>query len=32
MGAYGRGRLREAFGGVTKRMLSDSELPLLLSH
>lgn len=32
MGAYGRGRLREAFGGVTKRMLGDSKLPLLLSH
>lgn len=32
MGAYGRGRLRETFGGVTKRMLSDSKLPLLLGH
>lgn len=32
MGAYGRGRLRESFGGVTKRMLTDSKLPLLLSH
>ncbi len=32
MGAYGRGRLRETFGGVTKRMLGDSKLPLLLSH
>lgn len=32
MGAYGRGRLRETFGGVTKRMLSDSKLPLLLAH
>lgn len=32
MGAYGRGRIREAFGGVTKRMLSESKLPLLLSH
>lgn len=32
MGAYGRGRLREAFGGVTKRMLGGSPLPLLLGH
>lgn len=32
MGAYGRGRLRETFGGVTKRMLIDSKLPLLLGH
>lgn len=32
MGAYGRGRLRETFGGVTKRMLSDSKLPLFLAH
>lgn len=32
MGAYGRGRLRETFGGVTKRMLQDSRLPLLLGH
>lgn len=32
MGAYGRGRLRETFGGVTKRMLTDSKLPLLLRH
>ena len=32
MGAYGRGRLRETFGGVTKRMLLDSKLPLLLGH
>lgn len=32
MGAYGRGRLRETFGGVTKRMLSESKLPLLLAH
>ena len=32
MGAYGRGRLRETFGGVTKRMLMDSKLPLLLGH
>ena len=32
MGAYGRGRLRETFGGVTKRMLTNSKLPLLLGH
>ncbi|AJA08054.1 UspA domain-containing protein [Sphingopyxis fribergensis] len=32
MGAYGRGRLCETFGGVTKRMLGDSKLPLLMSH
>jgi len=32
MGAYGRGRLMETFGGVTKRMLQDSRLPLLLGH
>ncbi len=32
MGAYGRGRLRETFGGVTKRMLNGSKLPLLLGH
>lgn len=32
MGAYGRGRLMEAFGGVTKRMLNDAKLPLILGH
>lgn len=32
MGAYGRGRLMEAFGGVTKRMLATSEVPLVLGH
>ncbi|WP_447932496.1 universal stress protein [Sphingopyxis fribergensis] len=32
MGAYGHGRLRETFGGVTRRMLTDSRLPLLLRH
>jgi len=32
MGAYGHGRLMEAFGGVTKRMLSKSKLPLVLAH
>jgi len=32
MGAYGEGRLMEAFGGVTKRMLAHSKLPLVLGH
>ena len=32
MGAYSRGRLMEAFGGVTKRMLSRSRFPLVLGH
>jgi nucleotide-binding universal stress UspA family protein len=32
MGAYGHGRLMEAFGGVTKRMLSKSKVPLILGH
>lgn len=32
MGAYGKGRLREAFGGVTKRMLGKATLPIVLSH
>ncbi|MGE4410718.1 MAG: universal stress protein UspA [Sphingomonadales bacterium] len=32
MGAFGRGRLRETFGGVTKRMLGSATLPLLLGH
>jgi nucleotide-binding universal stress UspA family protein len=32
MGAYGRGRLMETFGGVTKRMLAHSKLPLVLGH
>ena len=27
-----RGRLRETFGGVTKRLLQDSNLPLLLGR
>lgn len=30
MGAYGRGRLREAFGGVTRHMLTESACPLVL--
>jgi len=32
MGAYGRGRLMEAFGGVTKRLLASSRFPLILGH
>mgnify|MGYP000891390032 CR=1 FL=1 len=32
MGAYGRGRLMEAFGGVTKRLLTRGKLPLILGH
>lgn len=32
MGAYSRGRLMEAFGGVTKRMLDNSAVPLVLGH
>lgn len=32
MGAYGRGRLMETFGGVTRRMLGKARLPLLLGH
>lgn len=32
MGAYGRGRLIEAFGGVTKRMLATSERPIVFGH
>ena len=32
MGAYGRGRLVEAFGGVTKRMLATSPVTLVLGH
>ncbi len=33
MGAYGHSRFRESvLGGVTREMLSDPELPLLLSH
>jgi nucleotide-binding universal stress UspA family protein len=33
MGAYGHGRLREAlFGGVTRQMLGESNLPLILGH
>ncbi len=33
MGAYGRSRLFEyVLGGVTRRMIEDSELPLILMH
>ena len=33
MGAYGHSRMREAvFGGVTRDLLRDSPLPLLLAH
>jgi nucleotide-binding universal stress UspA family protein len=33
MGAFGHGRFREAvFGGVTRRMLSESPVPLFLAH
>lgn len=32
MGAYSHGRLMEAFGGVTKRILHKSKLPLVLGH
>jgi nucleotide-binding universal stress UspA family protein len=32
MGAYGRGRLMETFGGVTRRMLARSPIPLVLGH
>lgn len=33
MGAFGHSRLREAlFGGVTRRLLQESPIPLLLAH
>jgi nucleotide-binding universal stress UspA family protein len=32
MGAYSRGRIRETFGGVTKRLLGKATLPLILGH
>ncbi len=32
MGAYGRGRLMEIFGGVTRSMLARSSVPLILGH
>jgi nucleotide-binding universal stress UspA family protein len=32
MGAYSHGRLMESFGGVTRRMLAKSKLPLVIGH
>jgi nucleotide-binding universal stress UspA family protein len=32
MGAYGRGRLIEIFGGVTRRLLAGETMPLILGH
>jgi nucleotide-binding universal stress UspA family protein len=32
MGAYNQGRLVELFGGVTKRLLADGRVPLVMSH
>lgn len=32
MGAYSHGRLRETFGGVTKNLLGNARLPLILGH
>ncbi len=32
MGAYDHGRLMQTFGGVTKRLLTSSKLPLVLGH
>ncbi len=32
MGAYGRGRLVELFGGTTKHMLANCAIPLVLTH
>ncbi|XUX13735.1 universal stress protein (plasmid) [Aminobacter sp. BA135] len=33
MGAYGHSRLREKlFGGVTKSMLNDLSMPVLMAH
>ncbi|AJA08057.1 UspA domain-containing protein [Sphingopyxis fribergensis] len=32
MGAYGHGRLRETFGGVTQHLLAESKCPLVLCH
>jgi nucleotide-binding universal stress UspA family protein len=32
MGAYSHGTLMESFGGVTKRMLTNSKLPLVVGH
>lgn len=32
MGAYSHGRLLETFGGTTRRMLTDSAVPIVLGH
>jgi len=32
MGAFSHGRLRELFGGVTKRMLDHASVPIVLGH
>jgi len=32
MGAYNHGRMMEAFGGVTKRLLASAKVPLVLGH
>ena len=33
MGGYGHGRFREyAFGGVTREILSDCDIPVLMTH
>jgi len=33
MGAYGHSRLRElVLGGVTRRVLLDADLPVLMAH
>ena len=32
MGAYTHGRLMETLGGVTKRMLRNAKVPLVLGH
>ncbi|WP_022684647.1 universal stress protein [Sphingobium bisphenolivorans] len=32
MGAFGRGRIMETFGGVTRRLLTRGKLPLVLGH
>jgi hypothetical protein len=32
MGAYNHGRLAELFGGVTRRLLADGTVPLLMGH
>jgi nucleotide-binding universal stress UspA family protein len=33
MGGYGHGRLREAlFGGFTRRVLTEADIPVLMAH